>query len=221
MTEKQCTNCGEVNSSQGNFCSNCSSSEFQDIPPGLASRLSDRPERQINPAVRIRTGRLIWFSALSGGLYVFYWFYLTWKQLAAETNETHHPVWHALTLFVPIYGLFRVHAHARVIGELATARGLTGYVAPGLAVVLALVASGLRWAVFRGGDYGTLIILVVLGTVVWTTLVVLAQAGLNGYWEKSRETILTDARISVGEVVIVVIGALSWIATISPRPVEF
>ena len=216
MTEKQCIQCGEINSSQSNFCSNCGSGEFKDIPPRLASRLSDGAERQIDPAVRITLGRVIWVSALSGGLYVFYWFYLTWKQLAAETNDTHHPVWHALTLAVPIYGLFRMHAHVRVIAELASGRGITSYMAPGLAVVLVLVSYGLSLAGVRDTGHATAIVLSVIGTVVSTTLVVLAQAGLNSYWEKARENILTDARIGVGEVVFVVLGVLIWIITFTP-----
>jgi hypothetical protein len=147
---------------------------------------------------------------------VFYWFYLTWKQLAAETNDTHHPVWHALTLLVPIYGLFRMHAHVRVIAELASGRGITSYMAPGLAVVLVLVSYGLSLAEIRDTGHATAIVLSVIGTVVSTTLVVLAQAGLNSYWEKARENILTDARIGVGEVVFVVLGILIWIITFIP-----
>jgi hypothetical protein len=88
--------------------------------------------------------------------------------------------------------------------------------APGLAVVLALVGYGLSLAEVRDTGHATAILLTVIGTVVSTTLVVLAQAGLNLYWEKARENILTDARIGVGEVVFVVLGILVWIITFIP-----
>ena len=122
MTEKQCSSCGEVNAAESNFCSNCGSGKFKDIPPRLAARLGSEARRQASDpqahaslGVRLLTGRVVVLSALTAELYVFYWFYLTSKQLAAETGEDHHPVWHALTLFVPFYNLFRMHAHVRVI----------------------------------------------------------------------------------------------------------
>ena len=212
MTEKQCANCGELNSAESNFCSNCGSNEFKDIPPQLAARLAVGKERVPISAVRISTGRVILVTFLSAGFYLVYWFYLTWKQLASETTEEHYPVGHALSLLVPIYGLFRMHAHVRVIGELAARQGITSTLAPGLAVVLLVVSSALAWSSIRITDNVVLIILSILSTVVTTTLVVTAQGGLNRYWEKVRlPDSLTDARVGVGEVVFVILGIISWI----------
>ena len=69
------------------------------------------------PALRLSVGRVALLTVMSSGLYLFYWFYLTWKQLQTESSETHYPVWHALTLMVPIYGLFRMHRHVSLINE--------------------------------------------------------------------------------------------------------
>src|SRR5262245_33575454 len=37
-------------------------------------------------------GRVLLLALLSGGLYLFYWSYLTWKQLKSETRDDHYPV---------------------------------------------------------------------------------------------------------------------------------
>ncbi len=216
MTEKQCSDCGEINPPQSDFCSHCGSRGFRDVPPRLAARLKDGEQLHISPAVRISIGRVVLVSALSGGLYLFYWFYLTWKQLATETKGIHHPVWHAFTLGVPIYGLFRTHAHVRVIAELASKQRVASYMAPGLAVVLALVVNGLGWASLSTESYGTTIVLSLISTVVSATLVGSAQSGLNAYWEKARGNLLADARIGAGEVVFAVLGVLIWIITFIP-----
>jgi len=65
--------------------------------------------------------RILFMTIASYGLYLFYWYYVTWyyvtwKQYRDSTGANAYPVWHALTLLVPIYGLFRTHAHMRVSG---------------------------------------------------------------------------------------------------------
>ena len=212
MNEKQCANCGELNSFDSNFCTNCGSSEFKNIPPHVAARLADGTEGPPSPAVRINASRVILVSVLSGGLYLLYWFYLTWKQLASETHEQHYPVWHALTLSVPVYGLFRMHAHVRVIGEVARRQGITSTMAPGLAVALLLVSSAIGWSSIRITDTAALIVLSIISTVVSATLIVTAQADLNRYWKIRWPDSLTDARVGVGEVVFVILGIILWIS---------
>ena len=46
--------------------------------------------------------RILVMAVLSFGLYLLYWFYLTWKQYRDQTSQEAFPVWHALSLLVPI-----------------------------------------------------------------------------------------------------------------------
>lgn len=216
MAEKLCANCGELNSAESNFCSSCGASEFKEVPPGLSARLSAPFELAATSAVRLSTGRVATASILSFGLYFFYWFYLTWKQLASETNENHYPVWHALTLFVPIYNLFRIYRHMTVIKELAVRAGLTASLSPGWAVVLVIIISALDNASFRTTDVGVAVVLGVLSTAIATALIVWAQGNLNQYWEKVKGANLREARIGIGEVIIVLVGLLAWVGTFLP-----
>jgi len=85
--------------------------------------------------------RFLVMVALSSGLYLFYWFYLTWKQYRDHTGQEVFPVWHALTQFVPIYGWFRVHAHVRAYKELMINSGVPNSLSPGWAVVIRIIAS--------------------------------------------------------------------------------
>ena len=151
VAEKQCSYCGEINTEESNFCSNCGAGDFKEIPPGLASRLSSTSEA--SNAVKLGTGRVGLLSVLSFGLYLFWWYYITWKQLASETREEHYPVWHSLTLIVPIYNLFRMHRHVSVINDLASRVGLTISLSAGTAVVLLLVSSILETRVVFYKDF--------------------------------------------------------------------
>jgi hypothetical protein len=77
---------------------------------------------------------------LSENLYELWWFWRSWWELQRERKDpSMRPVWHALAMYVPIYGLFRLHAHYRVLNETAAAAGATDRVSPGLMVVLAIV----------------------------------------------------------------------------------
>ena len=216
MTQKQCVRCGDLNPTESNYCSKCGSSIFEGAPPDLAARPPQGDEPIRSSAVRISTGRLIIATVLSAGLYLLYWAYLTWKQLAAETNDRHYPIWHALCLVVPVYNLFRMHQHARVIQELASRQGITSTLAPGLAVVLLLVSSALDLSSYRVTNYAALVFLSIVSTLLTTTLVVQAQEGLNRYWARVRPDGLSYARVGIGEVVIVGLGIIVWILILIP-----
>ena len=111
-----------------------------------SDRLGDGVGSTRSSAVIVSGNRVVLASVLSGGLYLLYWFYITWKQLSRETENTHYPVWHALTLLVPIYGLFRMHAHVRLINELAFRHRIAETFGPSLAVVLLVLSNVLDWA---------------------------------------------------------------------------
>ena len=188
MADKQCAECGEVNPGHSNFCSNCGGTEFKEVPPGLAARLTP-PGSEVIDDVRLGIGRVAVLSLLSGGLYIFWWFYITWKHLDSESNEDHHPVWHALTLLVPVYNLFRMHHHVSVIKNLAIGAGLTTSLSTGLIVVLWAVSNTLGWASLRVDDQAALALLGVLGAVLTTTVIYLAQQTLNEYWQSAKARI--------------------------------
>lgn len=198
----QCVSCGELNPAGSSFCSNCGGGKLRDVPPRLAMRLG--------------LGRVVVVSALSAGLYVVYWFYLTWKQLASETSETHHPVWHALSLFVPIYGLFKMHRHVKVINGLVKGTGIVTSLSPGLAVVILMIGNALDWSSIRVNDTSALVVIGLISTALITYLVASAQSTLNQYWESVRGAELREARFGVGEVVFILVGLLVWVVTFLP-----
>lgn len=100
------------------------------------------PWRRVRPLWRTIALTVATFS-----LYWFYWFWATWRELKHETSdESMKPFGHMLSLFVPIYQLFRIYAHFRAIRDLVIQRskdksmGLAP-LSPGVALVLALVGA--------------------------------------------------------------------------------
>ena len=45
----------------------------------------------------ISVRRVVLLSALSGGLYLYYWFFITWKHYRDHTGAEAYPAWHALS----------------------------------------------------------------------------------------------------------------------------
>lgn len=204
MVQEYCPQCAEALQPESNFCSSC----------GAATAPSTR--------WLLSMQRVILLTTLSGGLYFFWWFYITWKQYQEHTGEDAFPVWHALTLLVPIYGLFRVHAHVRTFRELMTSRDISHTLRPGLVVVAVLTAAILSNAGLTdlwGGEVSKglaiwLLIAAVAVTVIDVWIITAAQINLNRYWS----TVIpgaTAARVGKGEVTLTVIGALLWIDTIA------
>lgn len=101
-----CGYCNAINGPADGYCRHCGATQAT-APPLLATAVASGPENNIIPMERLL---LLTFG--SYGAYLFYRFYLTWRQYREHTGDAAYPVWQALTLSVPIYGWFRIYAHA-------------------------------------------------------------------------------------------------------------
>ena len=211
---KQCSRCNEVASTNLRFCLQCGHSTFSDLAPNLAERMSDS-KNPANLCLRIEASRLIMASILSGGLYIFYWLYITWKQLAKETNNQHFPVWHALTWAVPFYQLARLHRHATVIQGLATKAGVPTTLNAGTVVTLGFASFGLGLAAIYTLHPVLSLVLSVMVMILTTTIIVWNQGALNAYWVTRYGEKLEAAPIGRAEGLIVLLGILVWISTLT------
>jgi len=220
MTNKRCANCGEINSTASRFCSNCGFSEFNEVRTELQDPLADDAESTRSAAVIISGARIIVASFLSLGLYFFYWLYITWKHMASEIEGDNHPFWHAMTLNVPVYGFFRMHAHIRTINELAARQSVASTIAPGLAVVLLVLSTVLNFVSFGIANTAAIILITLISTTLITVPMTMAQRVLNLYWGRALSPgIVRYARIGVGELIIVIFGIIGWILLLIPRSV--
>lgn len=159
-------------------------------------------------------------SVLSWSLYLVYWLYITWKHYRDYTGEEVFPVWHALTQLVPIYGLFRVHAHARSFKELMTSANVETTISAGGVVFAVVIFDVLGWQETRLG-FGeitegvalTLTIMDIISVIIVAWLLLHLQGNLNRYWDSLVGATASDARIGVGEVIFAVLGVLFWADT--------
>ncbi|MFH1140479.1 MAG: hypothetical protein V1724_02160 [Chloroflexota bacterium] len=165
--------------------------------------------------------RVILMSVISCGLYLFYWFYVTWKHYRDHTKKEAYPVWHALTLFVPIYFLFRTHAHVRSFKELAASAGVPTSLLPGGVVVGVMLFLALNPVLFRANyssstdDFAvSILVLDILSIVISTFVLVHVQRNLNAYWRSIKEVTASSVKTGIGEIVFGILGVLSWVGTI-------
>ena len=165
--------------------------------------------------VRLDIARVLILSVLSTGLYLLFWLYFTWKQLQPETKEPHFPFWHALTLFVPVYGLFRLHRHFSLINELAVKAGSSS-LTPGAGVTLVLLSNVLAYASLGIKDIAAGLVLTAISTGLTTTALVFAQDGLNSVWLRRNAAAPQKQGAHWAEVVLPGLGLLGWIGAFFP-----
>jgi len=162
-----------------------------------------------------RRRRPVWVVAaltfLTLDLYGIAWIGLSWAELKRERNDPNmHPWWHMLTLVVPFYGLFRIHAHFRTINELLASVGSSRRFAPGLAV-LAIVVSAIlgRTASLPSLSPSTVFVLLIVSGVLFAWPIAQGQQSLNDYYGVlPMENIPTDVRRF--EWLILAVGAVVW-----------
>ena len=163
----------------------------------------------IQARVKLGQGRVILVCMLSSGFYLFYWFYLTWKQLKEATGNPHRPVWHALGLIVPFYMWFVVNRHLKTIKELQDKAEIPS-LNPGRLLTLFIVSNVLQFQSVRWPGMGGFV-LDIIGVALMAVFLVLSQRNLNTYWEHTMGTELEEARVGIGEVVFVVLGLAFWV----------
>ena len=216
-----CRYCGAEILSSDTFCNKCGRSlaiQSTDSVPSDAgtekvSTIGTVSDAKVRMDVIIDPARIIVLSILSFGLYFFYWFYLTWKHYRDYTRTENYPIWHALTLFVPIYYLFRAHAHIRSFKELMAEKSMPSNLRPGLFVVLVAISAILNtisWRIYLYDPSFNTIILDIFTIIFDIVILVWVQTNLNRFWRTIKDISVNNARIGVGEVIFVLFGIWSW-----------
>jgi hypothetical protein len=149
------------------------------LPANVGSPLSFTGEHVGRERSRLHPGLAFALVCLTFGLYTFYWLCQTWREIKLEDGDTgKRPFWHALAMFVPIYNLFRMHAHMRTIVELVQSYGGRTSLSPRTAVVVWMVVG----ALINVSDRPGLGFLCFVGLAIEGALVAWGQAALNQAW---------------------------------------
>ena len=219
-----CPYCAHQVESNHIFCGGCGKALPAESTADPEEALTGQPPRTL--AYRISPTRILVMTFLSDGLYLFYWFYITWQQYRDHTGNQVFPMWHTLSLMIPIYGLFRTHAHMRSFKELMQDTGVFCSIEVGWAVVLVLISTALDNASLRvnGGffNFGEVsfeaalisALLDLASIAVVLGLLLHVQQNLNRYWASLDNVTLVDLNVGAGEVILAVVGVLTWIITL-------
>lgn len=119
-------------------------------------------------------------TVLSFGAYVAIWFGLSWVELKRETgDERMAPFAHALSIFVPIYGIWQAFRHFTLIDtvrrKVDPARGVDA--------LTGALGTGIWWLTFT--HYSTEPIFMALDAIelaAGAAVVMYGQHALNAYW---------------------------------------
>ena len=218
---RACPMCGARNPEAASFCPECGNQLSEAGPQQQGGGYPYIMGEEQTNAILLSSTRLIVLSVISLGIYYYYWGYITWKQLQSETQEVHYPVWHALSLIVPVYGLFRIHKHVSVIRGLAAKSELETSLSPDLTFVLMALNFALGFTPLAFGGAATMLTVfaAILSLTISTTVIVWAQAPLNRYWANVRGDTLSYASIAAAEVAVVILGLLLFaVAQLAPPP---
>lgn len=221
----RCPRCSAINEPASTYCFQCGLSLEDGSVDQAPCVAATRAQHRID--FRIPLWRVLLMSLLSAGLYMIYWFYLTWEHYRDSTDDEAYPVWHALALCIPIYGLFRAHAHMQAFRELMIRKGIVTFISPAWAIVAVLVAAFCWYrlwdaleAYFRQANVqaslpaGLQLTLVCVAGIAVAWLLLLVQSDLNRYWDHVCER-LTSTGFSVMETALAIAGGFVWYDSIA------
>jgi len=221
-----CSKCGAEVLSSHRYCRGCGTALLHATDSQTAPVMTGATAQTL--PYQISLTRVLILGVLSYNLYLYYWFYLTWKQYRDHTGAEAYPSWHALTLFIPIYSLFRTHAHVRAFKELMLNASLSTNLNAVGAVALVLLlwitnTIGVTYIWGTGGLSGPLtrgdaVVSAVTGLIsvaVSTGLIIHVQENLNRYWASLENAKAGRANIGIAEVLLVLLGLLFWSQTLA------
>ena len=213
-----CTYCKTEFLPDHNFCSACGNDLLSAINGVNVTRQSAHaPPYYISPT------KIISMAFLTNGLYLFYWFYITWKHYQDTTGESVYPVWHALSLIVPIYNLFRIYKHVQTFKTLMSDQNLPNSLHPSWTIILFIILSLLDWFSFQTAinditsrTIVTASFLNLLSAVTLAGMLIQLQRNFNDYWDNLPEPVsgqsnLTAMKITMPEIILIGIGLLTWL----------
>lgn len=143
-------------------------------------------------------------TLVTGGAYLIVWAGRSWSTMKRERGDPEmRPLWHALSLVVPLYMIFRVHAHFRTLNDLLARTGARERANLAIAVgafagfPLAFIATG----VFRTGLHDGSVLLIAA----------LCAGVVAGYGQHHLNAYL---RRRTGAALVSRVGAFQWIALV-------
>jgi hypothetical protein len=232
-----CQSCGGEGRASDRHCSTCGSVldsstlvATRDQPHTAAPQVLPSAGQMWSPPVWPIRQRPIWLVfllvMLSLGHYWIVWFGQTWSELKRVIRDPGmRPLWHALSLAVPFYGLFRIHAHFRAINEQSPLRMVAGAITPGLAVAGLIIAGFFDTATRRIPDSVGILWLGVdsVGAALVALVAMSGQRALNRIWEPdfgvtSRQTACGGQWVAL--LVLGVVFGLAVLDSLESSPVD-
>jgi len=209
--KSDCPGCGRPRAADDRFCAQCGRAfETQTVLPSNV----DAPALERTPTWRaVQSPLLVGALVIATfNLYGMWWLGRTWWQLKQEDGDAgKHPVWHALSMLVPIYGYFRFYAHMRGIVGVAATPEARAALQPGAMTVAWIVVNVL------GGTAGARVdvpaSVLVLAIALSGALLGWAQHGLNAAW-RSLPGGVVSARAHPLHWLLLVIGLFLYTAAL-------
>lgn len=190
---RNCPHCGEATLIDTPICIHCGqrTGDSVRLPPGPFSFA--QPPRNF-----------LILSIVTFNLYTFYWYYKTWKKLAAHHLLHISPGWRTVGLLVPLLNIYLIYSLMRDVRDYGDLDNIAMGYSPGLLLLAFMLASVL------GGlpmPYG------ILGLTSCFPFAIV-QSGLNAYWKEHQPEHIMRLDFSAGEKTVIIIGGAVWVVTL-------
>ena len=169
---------------------------------GQAGARKSTPERKRPPWA---VAALVWATF---GIYFLVWAGQNWSEIKRERNDDRmNPILHAVSLVVPIYQFFRIHAAFRAIDELLETTRSKVRTNPAIVTVTFAFAVALMFVPVQQPRLIMINFMAVMAATSW--IAYNGQSSMNAYWEARRERNVTT-NVNILERMIIGFGTGLW-----------
>ena len=172
-----------------------------------------------------------WLTLVTYGVYFPVWLGITWREMRIESKDPGmRPLGHALAIFVPIYGLFRVDDHFRTLNSIAREVGARRLANRGVVVACTAIA----WVAISPLNFPFMALLLLAGVNIFVTIwlpfgiavalcafiVGYGQSILNQRWRTNASASVVEGMTKI-ELGVALVGSLTLLWTLLFWSVRF
>ncbi len=208
--ENRCTNCGVTNPENVNYCGHCGHKILDSAINQIENDNLPELDEQLTPSI-IGGPRILALTFATWGLYFYYWIYITWKDLQSEISDSHTPALQTISMFIPIYQLFRFNRHIVTIRNISLEAGLRTELNPILGVLLVALNGVIGYISLWIESLPVFAGLLLLSLILTAAVINWVQETLNRYWVVVKSVDGVEKRMGTGEWVLCGLGIFVWV----------
>jgi len=163
------------------------------------------------------TDRFLTLSIVSAFLYIYYWYFRSWRYLRDYRGLDISPIGRTIAGIIPIVGIYLDYSLFSKIHKFGDDLGCESKYSPGLLTFFAAILHIAGWSIiittYVTSDPMVYLLSEIMGifiTCLGLAILYYVQSAINDIWAKKQPELKIREKLSGGEIAVIAVGIYMW-----------